>query len=403
MQQVVEVTSVSGTTIGITPLYTNFSNAPKAMPFAAGGKYAGVENLQVYANNTGYTTMELMKGCAYCWIKGVENNFTDGDHVRAMFSFRTEIRDSYFSNAFNHSPGSTDADVFVATSSGTLVENNIMERLHTSIMLNWGASGNVIAYNYTTSAFGDGIPFFQTEDIGMHGAHPAFNLIEGNVATNFTADSTWGSSSHNTLFRNWFKGTTKIVSPTSGRITIDWSTNNYAVQQVRAVELCFLQRYFNIIGNVVGSQEMSNLKAYNGTNPLTQVPMTLAPQIRSYDGAAYGFSFGYSGAGDNGSAPEDNPLPFTTSFLHGNYEYIKNATTWSSANSVRSLPASFYLQKKPSWFGSLSWPLSGPDVSGGTSGARGYSFQNPATLCWSNTARNSDGLLQFDPTTCYGN
>ena len=111
--------------------------------------YAGVENLQVYANNTGYAANFGLDTCAYCWVKGVESNYTDGDHVEVYWGYHDEIRDSYFSNAFVHAPGTYDSDVDLALkTSASLVENNIIERTHESIMLEWGSAGNVISYNY---------------------------------------------------------------------------------------------------------------------------------------------------------------------------------------------------------------------------------------------------------------
>jgi hypothetical protein len=157
MGQIVEVSSVNGGSIGISPsLYIDYSAAlsPLASPFAAGARYAGAEDLQVVMNNTGYTATFLMGGSAYCWIRNIESNYTDGDHVQAFWSYRCEIRDSYFHDAFHHTPGQTDADVFIASkSSGFLIENNILRRMHVSIMLNWGAAGNVVAYNYSANDF----------------------------------------------------------------------------------------------------------------------------------------------------------------------------------------------------------------------------------------------------------
>jgi len=99
------VTDVSGTTITISPgLYSAYTNLPMVASWSP-TVYAGVENLQVYANKTGYNANFALTGCAYCWIKGVESNYTDGDHVDVYFGFHDEIRDSYFSNSFLHSPG----------------------------------------------------------------------------------------------------------------------------------------------------------------------------------------------------------------------------------------------------------------------------------------------------------
>ena len=38
----------------------------------------------------------LVSYAAYSWIKNVESNWADGDHVRIHYGFRNEVRDSYF-------------------------------------------------------------------------------------------------------------------------------------------------------------------------------------------------------------------------------------------------------------------------------------------------------------------
>ncbi|MGA7350914.1 MAG: glycosyl hydrolase family 28-related protein, partial [Acidobacteriaceae bacterium] len=80
--QIVQVTGVSGSTVTISPgLYGAYTQSPVAVPFNMSASYAGVENLQVYANNTGYAGNFGLSSCAYCWVKGVESNYTDGDQV----------------------------------------------------------------------------------------------------------------------------------------------------------------------------------------------------------------------------------------------------------------------------------------------------------------------------------
>ncbi|MGH9342977.1 MAG: glycosyl hydrolase family 28-related protein, partial [Terriglobia bacterium] len=126
--QIVKVTGVSGSVIAISPgLLSAYTNAPIAVPFDMAESYAGVEDLQVYANNTGYASNFGMSACAYCWIKGVESNYADGDHVEVYWGFHDEIRDSYFSNAFLHRPGRYDSDIQIAfKTSDSLIENNII-------------------------------------------------------------------------------------------------------------------------------------------------------------------------------------------------------------------------------------------------------------------------------------
>jgi hypothetical protein len=138
MGQTMAVTSVSGNTLGVTPIYYTYpsSLSPTVMPFTAGCQYAGVENLQVYANNTGYTANEMMNGTAYCWVLNCENNYADGDHVEMYWSYRCEIRHNYFHDGFHHTSGSTDDDIFIANkSSGILIIDNILRRMHDACTL----------------------------------------------------------------------------------------------------------------------------------------------------------------------------------------------------------------------------------------------------------------------------
>ena len=78
----------------------------------------------------------------------------------------------------------------------------------------------MIAYNYIVNVPG-------WWDISVnHGPHNMLNLIEGNVFTWYKDDGYFGSSSHNTLFRN----------------RIDWE-----------VSLKHFSNYYNIVGNVLGT------------------------------------------------------------------------------------------------------------------------------------------------------
>lgn len=398
--QIVEVESVSGTTIGISPgLYSAYTLTPQAVPFAAAAKYAGVENLQVYANNTGYTANFQMRKCAYCWVKGVEGNYTDGDHAQVHWGYRDEIRDSYFSNAYHHTPGSTDSDVFIVDkTSATLVENNILERLHYSIILNWGAAGNVIAYNYMNGNFDENSGNALMANINTHGAHPQFNLLEGNVVAQIYNDGVWGSSSHNTVFRNWVKGANYVCNPLTGRAAVDCSTGHWAFQAARAMQISFASTYYNFVGNVVGSAQMTALQSNGNGAAMPQVAQLQWSATRAYDSVAYGWTFGYSELSDSGTLTGDSTGPYTTSFQHGNYNNVDSSLPWSGS-ITHTLPASFFRSSKPAWWGSSSWPAIGPDVTGATAK---YVNDIPAKVCFTSTQQNANGMLNFDSNTCYG-
>ena len=411
--QIVEVTSVTGTTVGVSPsLYSDYSLTPLATYFTASAKYAGVENLQVYANNTGYGANFAMNRCAYCWIKGVEGNYADGDHVEVYFSYRDEVRDSYFSNAYTHAPGTYDSALVVASkSSAVLVENNILERLHVSLMMEWGAAGNVFSYNYSFGNFDASATNVLMPDLNFHGAHPQFNLMEGNVLASIYPDSIWGSSSHGTMFRNWATGMTRICNPLSGRGTIDCTGGHWAVQANRAIYVAGLSGglgslYYNIVGNVAGSAALSaQMSEYAGGGD-AYAAAVVSPGSRSYSGTGYDYSFGYGGAGDSSGycSSRASCAPYSTAFLHGNYSNANGSIGWDfHGTGSHTLPASFYKSSKPSWWGSLPWPAIGPDVTGGTGpgGHASLTASNPAQACYNSTAKDASGLLVFNASSCY--
>ena len=78
----------------------------------------------------------------------------------------------------------------------------------------------MIAYNYISKR-----PPGSWDISVNHGPHNMLNLSEGNVFQSFKDDGYFGSSSHNTLFRN----------------RIDWQ-----------VSLKHFSNYYNIVGNVLG-------------------------------------------------------------------------------------------------------------------------------------------------------
>jgi len=408
--QIIEVTSVAGTTLGISPLYSDFgvasgTNPVLVTPFTASAKFAGVEQLQVFANKTGYTTNFQMNKCMYCWIKGVHGNFADGDHVQVWLGFHDEIRDSYFHDGYSHTSGTTDNDIFIdLKTSGTLVENNILTRLHSSIILNWGAAGNVVAYNFFDGNYDTNAPNVLIYDQTSHGAHPQFNLWEGNVGPTWHQDSIWGSSSHHTAFRNWMTGITNICLPYSSRGTP--GACHIANQANRPTGVNFEVTSSNLVGNIGGSAALKG--------QMSETAVVIAPSSRGYNSAGYDMDFGYgdSGNGNYGNAPgvfsctgaPSSCLSYSSSFIHGVYTNANSSIIWDSGHSDHTLPPSFFKSAKPEWWGSLPWPAIGPDVTGGNGpgGHASLTASNPAQACYNSTAQDGNGYLLFDPNACYG-
>ena len=362
--QTVQVTSVSGSTIGITPLYYAYSSSlsPEATPYSMGCTMAGLEDLTVYANNTGYSAMEGMECTQYCWILNVENNYSDGDHVDIDWSYRDEVRHCNFHDAYLHSPGQSDSDLDLRNkSSGCLIIDNIFVRLHCGIMMEWGAAGNVVAYNYVAGEFDAGSTNVTMPGITTHGPHPFFNLIEGNIAPQFYFDDIWGSSSNNVCLRNWITGTSQIQDPLTGRgplTGIPW----WSCQADYAVDVDLNNTSYSFLGNCVGSPQLLVVAACNsgGSGTLPFTALIVAPTSRSYDAIAYGYTFGYQGLSDDGTTPGDSAVPYTTSIIAGDYNYAGGGNvTWYNATS-QSIPNSLFLTGAPSDFGNLPWPPINP-------------------------------------------
>ncbi len=407
--QIVRITSITGKTLAIDPPLNRTylqSLAPVAISVAGADgysnqpiQYAGVEDLQVYDNNTGRNPNFAMRGACNCWIKDVESNYADGDHVEIDYSTHCSIVDSYFHDAFLHTGGATDADIALRNySTAILVQNNILKRLHAGIMLTSGASANVIAYNYIDGLFDTNALNAVLYGIAMHGSHPEYNLFEGNTLAMVNDDSIWGSSSDETCFRNWLTGTQLVCSPVdNSRGTVScypvsptgyWTypsqyTAMWAWQGNRPMEWNYLARSNNSAGNVIGSSQLLQLM------PMTNMIVWKKNIVRQYQGMAYGYSFGFGGAGssDPGTFSGDNALPYTTGIIQGDYNYADSTTHWAAGGYVDSkaydhtLPASMYLKGKPSWFGNTAFPAIGPDVRGGQD-TSGHVYAIPAEACY---------------------
>jgi hypothetical protein len=400
--QIVEITSITGTTIGITPaLYTAYTLTPQALPFQP-TKHAGVEALQIVSNNT-HTSQNnepiRMYSCAYCWVQGVEENYTDGDYVKVYWGYRDEIRDSYFTNGFNHGPGQNNNSVwFGFKTTASKIENNIMERCENPVMLQFGAAGNVIAYNYATGCWG--VPSTITTSFEWHAAHLQFNLLEGNVGPAFWLDVGHGSTSETTTFRNWWLGSSFVCSPTNDtRAAVNCTGTNgiWSTDGSRAIGDDSLSVTSNFVGDIVGSAGQQGISNSN-------VAVIEWNSTRNYNGTQYGISFGYTLFGDPGTNSLDSTTAFATSFVHGVYNNINGSTTWSGS-VTHTLPRSFYLSSVPPFWNTTPFPPIGPDITGGN-GPGNHAFMIPAQACFYSTMGGAEGgaggPLTFNPTSCYG-
>jgi len=368
-QQVVMVTSVSGSTVGISPgvYMSNYSASLSPHAFWGNGGLpvtnSGIENVTLNNRGVGVT----MFGAYRCWASGVKSVNMNGAraHVWLFSSKSNVIRDSYFYGSGGQSQSyAIETDV----TSDSLIENNIWESVAGAHTQGTGTAGNVFGYNFAVhDGYSNPASWMQPES-NMHAGGTHMLLFEGNQGQGFQGDDIHGPSVFITSFRER---------------NIGWDTGKTG--NTVPVQICRLNRYWSVIGGVLGQ----------------------AGYHTSYGSI---FNVGHTYPGGNLA---DDPLTVSSLMRWGNYDVANSAARFVAsevpsalsvyANSVpasQSLPASFYLGAKPGFWGnSIPWPAIGPDVNG-ANGPGGHSYDIPAAVCYKNTPA-SGGILNFDASRCY--
>ncbi|MBE7464832.1 MAG: hypothetical protein HS116_15260 [Planctomycetes bacterium] len=263
----------------------------------------------------------------HCWVKNVEcARGWDLGHVSTQNCLGCEIRDSYFHHAHAYGSGHGYGVMVFGKTTDTLVENNVFYNLNSGVNIGCCGPGNVIAYNFSTRIFGRDFPEtnWVHADLVHHAAHPFLNLFEGNAVSAIFFDFYWGSSSHNTLFRN---------AADMRSLNLDGKA---MTQNVVGVRIDKASCFTSAVGNVLGHEGIA--AQFETMSDFSQ------PHV---------WSLGHPG----------DPKVAQTLFRHGNFDYVTKQTQWDSSTAERKLPPSLYLAAKPAWFGALAWPAIGPDAS----------------------------------------
>jgi len=141
--------------------------------------------------------------CAMHCIESENVNFA---HFEIRESKNILLEGNYIHHAFNYGGGGRAYGIALEFgSSDVLLTNNILHRLRHSILIQAGANGNVISYNYSFDPFwsGTGLPDTSAGDIVFHGNYPYANLVEGNICQNLVTDISHGlNGPWNMSFRN---------------------------------------------------------------------------------------------------------------------------------------------------------------------------------------------------------
>ncbi|MFZ0825993.1 MAG: glycosyl hydrolase family 28-related protein [Verrucomicrobiia bacterium] len=341
--QAVEVQSVNGTAISVwPPLVWTFTNQPQIYYKQASSssfnyvENAGVEDMclrNVNPDTTSYYNLYFNR-CAYCWARNIRTENAATSHIEILNSFRMEVRHCTLSNSVNLAASyGYGLDLEYQTCS-SLIEDNIFVKTRDFIKTDSGSSGNVVIYNYQTNALANpAAPTFQGHTGGAHSAHPMMNLFEGNITYRPAFDFYWGSSSHQTVARNWFRGPMPYAAQMGCAILIDQAVS-----------------YYNVVGNVLGSPGINS-----NPNWTTRYSTRVSPQSMAYDHVYATIRFGYWSDSDVGGGNNAN-TQWANTIVAGNYDYVTGAQAWINPTTAQAIPASYYYSSKPAYFGSLAWP-----------------------------------------------
>ncbi len=139
-----------------------------------------------------------------CLIKNVHSENCNFGHITFNQSIHNEVSNCYFTKAFAYGGGGQGYGVVLQSTSGeNLITNNRFEHLRHSVLLQMGANGNVISYNYSLDPYWESTVTNSAGDMVCHGNYVHHNLFEGNVCQNIVIDNSHGKNGpYNTFFRN---------------------------------------------------------------------------------------------------------------------------------------------------------------------------------------------------------
>ena len=168
-------------------------------------QYAGIECLHIKRQDAtmAQTSNIYFRFTANCWVKGVSSLNANFAHVDIENGAHNHVTGCYFKDAFAYGGGGQGYGVVLEyNTSDCLIDNNIFNHLRHAILLQAGANGNVISYNYSINPYWDevGLPDDATGDLVLHGNYPYLNLFEGNIMQNIVIDDSHGINGPGNVF-----------------------------------------------------------------------------------------------------------------------------------------------------------------------------------------------------------
>jgi hypothetical protein len=401
--QLVRVTAINGNVVTITPgLHMpnwRASQTPQAWwwgSFSETASMVGIEALTVEAAD-GVGQANVTFNNAYnVWVKNVRSINGLRAHWQCFQCAHMEVRDTYAYDTQLEATTSYGLDMLVT--SDVLFINNICHKIVACIM--GTSTGSVFAFNYSVDTFFSNN--WYSHAMYTHDSGSGMVLVEGNQTGGIIMDDAHGNSPLYTFFRNHFRGQDEASTARSGNEI--------------PVKIQVFGRAVNWIGNVLGRSGFH-----------TQYEYSNGPQGNLNDSMHSIYWLGFPG---NATTSYDMTV-VKSLFRWGNFDTVTGTNRFLAAEvpttgitfvngnpvpSSQTLPASFFLSAKPSWWstpwGNPAWPPIGPEVRGGNHpdpNLGGRAWQIPARLCYYNAPIDPNypdgadrGVLLFDANNCYG-
>jgi len=367
--EIKEIAGVNGNTVTFTsPLHRGFRTSHHAQltPPGDGGNHpsihvsnSGLEALSVSGGSDGSIRFEH---AAYTWTRNIENTLWLGEGFAIDGCFRVEIRDSYVHDGVFPYPGGGGYCLSLSQGSAELLYENNINVLDNKVMVVRSAgAGSVIGYNYMDKGF---IGYNDAwNEIGLNGSHMVGGyqmLFEGNWGFNFDSDSTHGSATRHTVFRNWLRGwrspfqnyvgcTGGTAAGCSSQEPLVDDAHNMALSlggPYRTAGGCRYSYYFNFVGNVLGASG--------------QMAGWVQEVSQAFNNASVG-AIWMLGWDPDSPYPANDPYVASSDIRDGNWDFLSSSQRWlTTPTFTGTLPSSLYLPGKPPFFGSNPWPWVNP-------------------------------------------
>jgi len=147
-----------------------------------------------------------INSAADCSISGIESYYCNFAHIDILNSIRISVENSFFKDAFSYGSGGKGYGIMLQSTSGDcFIHQNNFEHLRHSMILQSGANGNVLGYNYSIDPYWTetSLPSNSAGDLVLHGNYVYMNLLESNVVQNIVIDNSHGiNGPFNTYYRN---------------------------------------------------------------------------------------------------------------------------------------------------------------------------------------------------------